>query len=103
MKELVFGFCFIGIIGSCSLFQSNEIGLTLQTNNKKAENLINYSFINENNYQTYFLSNSEDVEIIKGILQYNEKNSGKIFTDLIDKVNNAELKKRLILLSEETK
>jgi hypothetical protein len=103
MKKLMFGICFIGIIGSCSFFQSDEPELTLQTNNKKMENLINYSFINADNYQNYFLSNSEDDEIIKSILQYNGKNEAKIFTDLSNKITNVNLKKRMILLSEETK
>lgn len=99
----MFAICFIGLIGSCSFFQSDKPSLTLQTDNKKIENLINYSFINTDNYQNYFSNNSEDGEIIKSIIQYNVKNEAKIFSDLSNKITNVELKKRIILLSEETR
>jgi hypothetical protein len=90
----------IGILSGCNK-QSPTIPITsTQPDTTRIETLVNFSLADSNTYQDYIITTNDDALILGMIITYNYSNKHEAFDEKKDKINDNDLKNRLVKLSD---
>jgi hypothetical protein len=73
--------------------------LVSQTDNERVETLVNFLRIKAQDIGNYIDNSSDDAVVLRAIVQYNETNDLQVIENAVNHIQDADLKKRLAILS----
>ncbi|MDR1074410.1 MAG: hypothetical protein LBL45_12210 [Treponema sp.] len=70
-----------------------------QSDNERVETLVNFLRVKTQDIGDYIENSSDDATIVSAIVQYNETNDVSVIENAVNQAQDADLKKRLTILS----